>query len=60
MPGAGGEEGPHTQGCVNHSRTLALQVGQGESGGAFIGFEQRRDKISLGVNRVTPAAMLGE
>lgn len=31
-------------------------MGHGGSGGAFVRLEQRRDKISLGANRVTPAA----
>lgn len=40
MPATGGDGGPSTRGRVNHSRNLAFQVGQRESGGASAGLSK--------------------
>lgn len=50
---------PKCTGCVNHSRTPALQAGKGESGGALGGLEERGDSTGLWVNRVTLTVVLG-
>lgn len=63
MPEAVGDKGPSIQGTVNHSRTLAFQVGQGEPGWVGVGgclgrLDKSRDRIGLEVNRVTLAVVL--